>query len=219
MGAIASQITSLTSVYSTFIQAQIKENIKASRHWPLGGKFTGDRWIPHTNSQSRGKCFHLMTSSWDQPTCISLGSVVTGSFHICPDPIKSHPHRRKIGTASHRVKLGMLAPVGGCRHLILLDVSNCACLQRIVLFAGRGSSSAHPKSTDIKANEIYRQVSNIRSPKSQLLTHWGRDKMAAIFQTTFSHAFSWMKMNDIRLKFHWNLFLMFQLTIFQHWFR
>ena len=27
-----------------------------------------------------------------------------------------------------------------------------------------------------------------------LLTHWGRDKMAAIFQMTFSNAFSWMKM-------------------------
>ena len=26
-----------------------------------------------------------------------------------------------------------------------------------------------------------------------LLTHWGRDKMAAIFQTTLSNAFSWMK--------------------------
>ena len=26
-------------------------------------------------------------------------------------------------------------------------------------------------------------------------------------------------MNDIRLKFHWSLFLRFQLTIFQHWFR
>ena len=26
-----------------------------------------------------------------------------------------------------------------------------------------------------------------------VLTHWGRDKMAAIFQTTFSNAFSWMK--------------------------
>ena len=23
-----------------------------------------DRWIPHTKSQLRGKCFHLMTSSW-----------------------------------------------------------------------------------------------------------------------------------------------------------
>ena len=26
------------------------------------------------------------------------------------------------------------------------------------------------------------------------LTHWGRDKMAAIFQTTFSNGFSWMKL-------------------------
>ena len=38
---MASQITSLTSVYSTVIQAQIKENIKAPHHWPLCGEFTG----------------------------------------------------------------------------------------------------------------------------------------------------------------------------------
>ena len=31
-----------------FIQAQIKENIKASRLWSLWGEFTGDRWIPRT---------------------------------------------------------------------------------------------------------------------------------------------------------------------------
>ena len=47
-----------------FIQAQIKENIKAPRHWPLWGEFTGDRWIPSTKGQWRGKCFHLLTSSW-----------------------------------------------------------------------------------------------------------------------------------------------------------
>ena len=46
-----------------FIQTQIKENIKAPPHWPLCGEFTGDRWIPRTNGQWRGKCFHLMTSS------------------------------------------------------------------------------------------------------------------------------------------------------------
>ena len=34
-----------------FIQAQIKENIKAPRHWPLCGEFTGDWWIPHTTGQ------------------------------------------------------------------------------------------------------------------------------------------------------------------------
>ena len=51
------------------------------------------------------------------------------------------------------------------------------------------------------------------------LTHWGRDNMAAISQTTLSNAFSWMKMLEFRLKFHWSLFIRVQLTIFQHWFR
>ena len=50
---------------------------------------------------------------------------------------------------------------------------------------------------------------------SELLTHWGRDKMAAIFQTTFSNGFSWMKIYEFRLTFHWSLFLGVQLTIFQ----
>ena len=30
-------------------QAQIKENKKAARHWPLWGEFTGYRWMPRTN--------------------------------------------------------------------------------------------------------------------------------------------------------------------------
>ena len=51
------------------------------------------------------------------------------------------------------------------------------------------------------------------------LTHWGRDNMAAISQTTLSSAFSWMKMFEFRLKFLWNMFLRVQLTIFHHWFR
>ena len=34
-----------------FIQVQIKENTKASCHWPLCGVFTGDRWIPRTKGQ------------------------------------------------------------------------------------------------------------------------------------------------------------------------
>ena len=43
--------------------------------------------------------------------------------------------------------------------------------------------------------------------------------MAAMSQTTFSNAFSWMKMYEFRLKFHWSLFLRVQLTISHHWFR
>ena len=52
-----------------------------------------------------------------------------------------------------------------------------------------------------------------------ILTHWGRDKMDTISQTTFSNAFSWMKMHEFHLRFHWSLFLRIELTIFQHWFR
>ena len=53
----------------------------------------------------------------------------------------------------------------------------------------------------------------------KLLTHWGRDKMAAISQTTFSYALIWIIMYEFWLRFHWGLFLRVQLIIFQHWFR
>ena len=52
-----------------------------------------------------------------------------------------------------------------------------------------------------------------------MLTHWGQDKMAAIFQTSFSNRFFWMKMYQFWLIFHWSLFPRVQLTIFQHWLR
>ena len=51
------------------------------------------------------------------------------------------------------------------------------------------------------------------------LTRWGRDKIDAIVQTTFSNTFSWMKIYEFRLRFHRSLFLRVQLTIFHHWFR
>ena len=46
MGTVAPQMTSLTIVYSTVIQAQMIENIKALRHWPLCGEFTGTGEFP-----------------------------------------------------------------------------------------------------------------------------------------------------------------------------
>ena len=51
------------------------------------------------------------------------------------------------------------------------------------------------------------------------ITYWGWDKMAVTSQTTFSNAFSWMKLYEFLLKFHWSLFLRVQITIFHHWFR
>ena len=57
----------------------------------------------------------------------------------------------------------------------------------------------------------------VRKPCHYCSTHWGRGNMAAVFQTTFSEAFSWMKICNFRLRFH--LFPMVQLTTFQHWIR
>ena len=47
----------------------------------------------------------------------------------------------------------------------------------------------------------------------------GPRRIAAIFQATFSNAFSLMKMYEFRLKFQLRLLLRVQLTIFQHWIR
>ena len=51
------------------------------------------------------------------------------------------------------------------------------------------------------------------------LTHWSRDEIDAISQTTYSNAFSLIKMNEFRLRLHWSVCLGFELTISQHWFR
>ena len=51
------------------------------------------------------------------------------------------------------------------------------------------------------------------------LTHLGRESMASICHTTFSNTVSWMKMSEFCLRFRWNWFPRFQLTISQHLFK
>ena len=46
MGSIAPQITSLTIVYSTVYSDADQKKIKALRHWPLCGEFTGTGEFP-----------------------------------------------------------------------------------------------------------------------------------------------------------------------------
>ena len=78
------------------------------------------------------------------------------------------------------------------------------------------------RSSDISGH-IYASIRvgfNIKmGPPPGVLTHWGRDKMDTSSQIIFSNAFSWMKMHESCLRFHWSLFLKFELTIFQHRFR
>ena len=53
-----------------------------------------------------------------------------------------------------------------------------------------------------------------------LLTHWNRDKNAnAAISQIFFNAFTLIKMYKFRFRYHWSLFLGFELTLFQQWFR
>ena len=63
MGPITSQITSLMIVYSNVYSDADQRNHQSSESLAFVREFTGDRWIPRTKGQLRGKCFHLMTSS------------------------------------------------------------------------------------------------------------------------------------------------------------
>ena len=67
MTTIASQITSLTSVYSTVYSDAHQRKHQSSASLAFVWGIHRDRWIPRTKGQLRGKCFHLMTSSWYFP--------------------------------------------------------------------------------------------------------------------------------------------------------
>ena len=64
MSAMASQITSLTVVYWTVYSDADKKKHQSSASLAFVWGIHRDRWIPRTKGQLRGKCFHLMTSSW-----------------------------------------------------------------------------------------------------------------------------------------------------------
>ena len=57
MGAIASQITSLTIVYTTVYSGADQRKISKLC---ITGRFTGDRWIPHTNGHQDIHVHHLV---------------------------------------------------------------------------------------------------------------------------------------------------------------
>ena len=67
MSAIAPQITSLMVVYSTVYSDADQRKHQSSASLAFVWGINRDRWIPRTKGQLRGKCFHLMTSSWKTP--------------------------------------------------------------------------------------------------------------------------------------------------------
>ena len=63
MTTTASQITSLTVVYSIVYSGADQRKHQSSASLAFVWGIHRSRWIPRTKEQLRGKCFHLMTSS------------------------------------------------------------------------------------------------------------------------------------------------------------
>ena len=72
MTTIASQITSLTVVYSTVYPDADQRKHQSSASLAFVRGIHRDRWIPRTKGQLRGKCLHLMTSSCLQASVVGL---------------------------------------------------------------------------------------------------------------------------------------------------
>ena len=72
---------------------------------------------------------------------------------------------------------------------------------------------------NMPASQLLHSMSYGKRSNNTQLTNRDRDKMATILPTTFSNAFSRLKIYEFPLKFLWVLFLRVQLTIFQYWFR
>ena len=88
--------------------------------------------------------------------------------------------------AHYDVNVMYILAVPYCRLLV------CAC---VLLYLGHTPVVSYVVDRGDSINSSVVAVSNSGLLEC-VLTHWGRDKIAAIFQTTFSNAFSWMKMYD-----------------------
>ena len=86
MTAMASQITSLTVVYSTVYSDAGQRKHQSSVSLAFVWGIHRDRWIPRTKGQLRGKCFYLMTSSW------TIHYLYNGSMSPIPPSPPPHPH-------------------------------------------------------------------------------------------------------------------------------
>ena len=141
----------------------------------------------------------------------------------------------KYGICSISVKNGLIATKRKANISIELKASNVTIGYDLghdldLEFSRSNTEFAISQSKVIRRSgvRIYKIMTGVTSDVGVLwtrlvLTHWGRDKMATIFQMTYSKAiskpFSSMKVFVYWLMFHWNLFPRVQLTIIHHWFR
>ena len=99
MTTMASQITSLTVVHWTVYSDADQRKHQSSALLAFVWGIHLDRWIPRTKGQLRGKCFHLMTSSWQQALVATSAVCIHLVLAYC---VSSNDFRRTCPLLSQR---------------------------------------------------------------------------------------------------------------------
>ena len=99
MGRVASQITSLTIVYTTVYSDADQSKHQSSASLAFVWGIHRDRWIPRTKGQLRGKCFHLMTSSCASGRCDTNYKSILFKFIIQTSTLDIHC---EVASGEHR---------------------------------------------------------------------------------------------------------------------
>ena len=118
-----------------FIQTQIKENIKAPRHWPLCGDFTGTGEFPaqrasYAENVSIWWCHHglecLETSPYNGPCAPCLRITIWPYFSLTSNTCKSNTNANLALYVIQAIIVGTLMPIivlGAALGIILVIAS------------------------------------------------------------------------------------------------
>ena len=150
----------------------------------LHGCHVWNHW--HDNGLSR-KLFRLMTNKTAK-VCITYSygdPLVTGGF---TSQSTSNFETVYISWRHHEISLSKLCEIlpAKCSY----HVNMC----HVAVYITN-------KATKRLSNVLKHHINHVHFPCVYTLRP---RQMAAIFQSTFSNAFSWMKMYEFRIRFHWN---------------
>ena len=132
------------------------------------GESIGDRWIPLTKGQERGKCINLMTSSCNR--------------NISEDTKKSEHFRRLVDK-----------PVVSNKHIFMIIHLFVFIWANATMDIFTNTFSTWKDVWISCDSSHWYMFPGVNLLTWINLTHWGRDKMVAVSQMTLSNAFSWMK--------------------------
>ena len=180
-----------------------------SRYWPLWGESTRHRWIPLTKV-SDGEFDVLFDLRLNKRLCKQsrrrwFETPSRSLWRHCNDnrwqQINDNP--------GHQFSNSQVPTSFKQSWRLLSQYWN----DRVVILTQHWSLSTPKLVNSISLQWRHDELDEVSNHQprhcilNRLSTHWGRDKMAAIFQTTFSNGFSWMKMYEFLLTFHWSLFI------------